>query len=210
MNQSLLSMCRDLSKERNQKTVLNLSLKEVLTPKSSAFHGTSLEAIKILYETGYLPILTDGLYFFLNPELDVSKILLELKAEDIVYEPASASEAYLRAKNYARTVAGDTRLVKLYLGTEYTHESRDRMMQAEDLEKIPAALLSEAKLAKGFVVVFNRELIKLRVKLPSSSRGDDGFRVLHPKGIPLEMIAAIKPVGTQEIEFINQLNKERP
>lgn len=201
----------------NERAVVNL-FESGLERKSEAFamHGTSLEAIQHLIETGVMPAegRLPGEFYFLSLERHG---VTEAMKGAVAYAQWNANKHYISDRlpfelnkalfeGLSQFVA-DTAIAQGQ--SEHFDQFLDAALQHEISRKQLTAWLMESIKNRGGVVI----LIDPRAEQDFKTHYDDdpnmdGDYLRAPEGLPLEYIIGIEPQGDYEYEFLEALQAE--
>jgi hypothetical protein len=213
--------------EERGKRLFELSEAPIESPDCIAYHGTSLETIRYLLTRGALPGSTStrfasdprnpqlgDIYFYPGEHFPHSQVHTPIK-----YPQIDNSSAISDAEWHANTIAHGDRVCDL-LGISRTDYSFSAACYVEGDPEGDGALITtlgipEEKIEKAVSLARNRKGVLLGLDRSvfdafPITPGDHGadFRVsTGSKGLAIQYLAAVKPLGPEEEAFFNDLRK---
>ncbi len=199
------------------------------------FHGTSVEALERFRAAGVLlsgdSTTQDDIYFFPNLENPtIARLVRQGKivpAEEVIGRSSSSDPlekgAYEGAMAYAMTVAQahkflselkieitseNRSLANRYVQGDLGNESAEKELLARgyNLSQLQRAR-AVALRARGVVLLIGPQALKHHSLEHAELRGDDGMRLVAPKGIPPKMFIGLEPMGQAEYDYLENLAK---
>lgn len=182
------------------------------------FHGTSLDAVQIMMQTGYLPTgvgeMNEGAIYF-NP------LPSTLRASNWKCDlPRSEQDAIENAKDYAGLL-GRGHWVAHRAGAQDFNSAvsvcREAIVVESTIRDFPkhfgeewsrsgldqstlCHFISQSSSVKGVLLYLNPTVYH-DFRVCEAISGDQGFRIMAPEGLPLRCISGIVPLGAYEKDF---------
>jgi hypothetical protein len=177
-----------------------------ITERPALLHGTSVEAVLKMFETGVLPSgrachdLNGYLFFVPIGCLPAYWIFSQALEEVKSYAEGNAEEVYIVEQLKA---AGIHELHAEQMMCNWIYGERFHVPEAErkKAERIyDGGLCEQAKKRKGVVLEVSTDVLDLDVE---DDPNDEGLRLRCPGGLPAEYVRKIEPQGAAEAELLS-------
>lgn len=188
------------------------------------YHGTSIETMLVVIDTGFVPCRTAGKEFWLrNGDLSFFPVKSKFPSHKNFDDFPNEGEVIDSTHGYANDIALEHYFhritgmdlkkpyheVRLCLSPKYRPDSNHHFMKylkRRLKEKMPTAeevyrILDESRERKGLIIGL-REAVLENYKLLDGDYGEGDLRMRCPGGLDYRLITGIIPLGEHEKKFI--------
>ncbi len=188
-----------------------------LSKKPLMLHGTSLESLLVLFNTGTLPPGrarpgTKNFLYFANVEKNLASKYSYMKG-------FSNSDALMTAEGYANTIAEqfyiNSELISAGIDQEWVEKIRRNFLDGyrfrvpkEEKEKAKSfgdawwdKVCAEAQKCKGVILEADECILERKL---SPDPDDDGIRVFCPEGLHAKYFKGVRLLGSKEKEIVRK------